>query len=87
MAILIICVQYVFYRYIVETLFHLSKAFFTLLSLHLLVIHHLSYKSLLFLAACQSVLEQDTGPQIAPDVRLAPCMVHRQWMDINRIKT
>ena len=25
-------------------------------------------------AACRSVLEQDTEPQIAPDVQLAPCM-------------
>ena len=25
-------------------------------------------------AACQSVLEQDTEPQIAPDVHLASCM-------------
>ena len=29
-------------------------------------------------AACGSVLEQDTEPQIAPDVQLAPCMTE-EW--------
>ena len=32
------------------------------------------YESRLPLAACRSVLEQDTEPHIAPDEQLAPCM-------------
>ena len=28
----------------------------------------------LSLAACRSVLEQDTEPQVAPDVQFSPCM-------------